>query len=70
MVFTPIIPNSQLMILANKETKSLWDLELFIEPGEILIVTSIVIAAALLVIGVTITIMHIQERRQDKKSGP
>ena len=62
-IFTPIIPNSQLRILANSLSKEDWELELFINPAQILLVTVICISAVLFVTGIVIIYMHIQEKR-------
>jgi len=69
-VFTPIIPNSQLLILASKESKNNWSLELFINPDKILILTVISICAVLVISAVVIIIMHIHEKREDFKNRP
>jgi len=57
-VFSPIIPNSQLLILANAESKNSWNLELFINPDKILVLIVLSISSVLLVSGIVIIIMH------------
>lgn len=70
-VFTPIIPNSQLRILANSnKNRQDWELELFINPAQILLITVICIVAVLIISGIVIIVMHVQEKRQDTKSRP
>jgi len=69
-VFTPIIPNSQLYIMANNKSKKQWRLELFINPGKIIILIVISAAAVLLITGLVIIAMHMKEKREDSKNRP
>jgi hypothetical protein len=67
-VFTPIIPNSQLVISAtSKEVKS-WQLELFINPMEYLVFVVFAASFILLISGIAICIIHWQEKHEDNQS--
>ena len=67
-VFTPIIPNSQLIITANSRDSKNWDLELFISPMSYLVLVVLAAVSVLLISGVVIIILHWQEKKEDKKS--
>ena len=69
-VFTPIIPNSQLMVLANNKSKTDWILELFINPAQILTLTVIAISGVLIITGLVIIAMHVREKKEDSKNRP
>jgi integrin alpha FG-GAP repeat containing protein 1 len=69
-VYTPIIPNSYLMVLANKENYKSWQLDLFVNPDAILFQVCTAFGLVLIVIGVVIIMMHIKEKREDSKTGP
>jgi len=67
-VFTPIIPNSQLIITANDIDAKSWNLELFISPMEYLIVIVFAASAVLVISGVVIIILHWQEKKEDNNN--
>ena len=67
-VFTPIIPNSQLIITANDVDAKSWNLDLFISPQAYLWVIVFAASAVLLVSGAVIIIMHWQEKKEDNKN--
>jgi integrin alpha FG-GAP repeat containing protein 1 len=69
-VFTPIIPNSQMFILANNKYAKNWSLELFINPAATIYMIVIACGAVLVVTGVAIIILHIQEKKEDSKNRP
>jgi len=69
-VFSPIIPNSQLYVLANNQDSEKWQLELFINPDKTLVLIVIMALAFLVVIGVVIVVMHVQEKKEDSKNRP
>ena len=69
-VFTPIIPNSQLIILANSKNKQYWNMDLFIKPNKILYLIVFTMGAVLVVSGFVIIVMHILEKREDSKNRP
>ena len=61
-MWTPIIPNSQLIIFANSNSVESWGLELFISPTQSLYVICIVCAVCLLIIGSIIIMLHCREK--------
>lgn len=69
-VFTPIIPNSQMFILANNKYAKNWTLELFINPDETIYMIVFACGALLVVTGIVIIILHIQEKKEDSKNRP
>ena len=66
-VWTPIIPNSQLIIFAPEMDTTNWTLELFINPTSSLALIVIACGICLFIIGVVIIILHIGEKKDDKK---
>ena len=69
-VFTPIIPNSQLFILANNKYAKDWSLELFINPDKKIYMIVFACCGILFVTGIAIIILHIQEKKEDSKNRP
>ena len=67
-VFTPIIPNSQLVISANSREARSWTLDLFINPMEYLVLVAVAAVVFLTIMGGVIICMHLQEKREDKKT--
>ena len=67
-VWTPIIPNSQLIIFSDSEDVDNWALELFINPTDSLALIVIACLICLFVIGVVIIMLHIGEKQEDKKN--
>ena len=67
-VFTPIIPNSKLVISANSREARSWTLELFINPMEYLVLVTVAAVVVLTFLGIAIICMHLQEKREDKKT--
>ena len=67
-VFTPIIPNSQLVISANSREASSWQLDLFINPMEYLVLVAVAAVVFLTIMGSVILCMHLQEKKEDKKT--
>jgi len=59
-----------MMILANNQSKNSWTLELFINPGKILILTVVAIAFVLVISGIVIILMHIKEKKEDSRNRP
>ena len=69
--YTPIIPNSQLLISERNDLNSEnveWGLNLFISPTDKWVILVIVIAACLLVLLVIIVILHSKEIREDQEN--
>ena len=67
-MWTPIIPNSQLIIYAPDNTASNWWLELFINPTSSLALIVIACAVCLVIIGMVIIVLHVGEKTEDKKN--
>lgn len=65
--WTPIIPNSQLMITPSHENPTKWKIEIFINPTEALWIIIISTIGVLLILGVAIVYFHIKEKEEDKK---
>ena len=67
-IWTPIIPNSQLIIFAPEQNVNNWTLELFINPTSSLALIVIACLICLFIIGVVIIILHIGEKKEDQKN--
>ena len=73
-IYTPIIPNSQLLISENKviddqkKTSLSWVLDLIVNPTSKLPLLVVVITIILAVLLLIIIILHSQERREDKEN--
>lgn len=67
-VWTPIIPNSQLIIFAVEADTDYWNLELFINPTSSLALIVIACLICLFIIGVVIIMLHIREKQDDKRN--
>lgn len=65
-MWTPIIPNSQLIIFAS-DLQATWGLELFISPTQQLWLIVASCAVCLMVIGVAILSLHCKEKREDRQ---
>lgn len=66
-MWTPIIPNSQLIIFMNSNDETNWGLELFISPTASLYVIVLVCAVCLIIIGLAIIWLHVKEKQEDAK---
>ena len=66
-MWTPIIPNSQLIIFMNSNDEMNWGLELFISPTSALYLIVMVCAVCLVVIGLAIIWLHVKEKQEDAK---
>ena len=66
-MWTPIIPNSQLIIFMNSNDPMNWGLELFISPTSALYLIVMVCAVCLVVIGLAIIWLHVKEKQEDAK---
>jgi len=67
-VFTPIIPNSQLIITANGNDDKQWKLELFGNPIQQLIIVVFAAAIILFLSAIVIIILHLYEKKEDEKN--
>lgn len=65
-MWTPIIPNSQLIIFSS-DLQEAWGLELFISPTQQLWLIVISCAICLLIIGIAILALHCKEKREDRQ---
>ena len=74
--FTPIIPKSQMLITKGRsmevvkgvDTYSVnWEIELIVNPTDMIWILIIVIAAILIVILIVIIVLHLQEIKEDKQ---
>lgn len=66
-MWTPIIPNSQLIIFMHGSDPLEWGLELFISPTNSLYLIVIVCAVCLVAIGLAIIWLHVKEKQEDAK---
>ena len=66
-MWTPIIPNSQLIIFMETNDPMNWGLELFISPTSALYLIVMVCAVCLVVIGLAIIWLHVKEKQEDAK---
>ena len=66
-MWTPIIPNSQLIIFMYGNNQVNWGLELFISPTASLYLIVMVCAVCLVAIGLAIIWLHIKEKQEDAK---
>ena len=65
--FTPIIPNTQMMISKYKETKYEWYIDLIVEPMEGLIVIVLSLLGVMLLIAGVIIYLHVREVKEEQK---
>ena len=66
-MWTPIIPNSQLIVFAEGSQISNWGLELFISPTGSLYLIVMVCAVCLILIGIAIIWLHCKDKQDDAK---
>ena len=59
-----------MFILANNKYAKNWSLELFINPDKAIYLIVFACGAILLVTGIVIIILHIQEKKEDSKNRP
>ncbi|EGR28699.1 hypothetical protein IMG5_169990 [Ichthyophthirius multifiliis] len=64
-VWTPIIPNSQLIIFPFSLKQSKWEISIFIQPNEALLVVVIVTLGILAILAVIIGWHHYKEEQDD-----
>ena len=74
--FTPIIPKSQMLITKGRKMEVVkgvdtysvnWEIELIVNPTNMILILIIVIAAILIIILIVIIILHLQEIKEDKQ---
>lgn len=66
-MWTPIIPNSQLIIFMESNDVKNWGLEMLISPTNALYLIVIVCAICLVVIGLAIIWLHYKEKNEDAR---
>ena len=67
-VWTPIIPNSHLIVFSPEHNVNNWTLELFINPTSSLVLIVIACIICLVVIGIFVIFLHVGEKNEDKKN--
>jgi integrin alpha FG-GAP repeat containing protein 1 len=67
-VWTPIIPNSHLIVFSPEHNVNNWTLELFINPTNSLALIVIACIICLVVIGIVVIMLHVGEKSEDKKN--
>lgn len=65
--WSPIIPNSQLLISVNDNDTTQWNIEIFINPTETLWIICLCTIAVLIILGGFIVYFHWQEKKEDRK---
>ncbi len=66
--WTPIIPNSQLIIQATEANEKNWNLELFINPTDMLPLIVVACLVCLVLIGIVIIVFHVKEKQEDRRN--
>jgi len=65
--WSPIIPNSQLLISVNDNTPSKWPIEIFINPTDSLWMIILSTVLVLIILGGFIIYFHWKEKIEDRK---
>jgi hypothetical protein len=65
--WTPIIPNSYLIVSPDKTSSDEWFLELFASPTDQIGVIIGVCCVCMLVIGIVVVIKYYKEKKEDKQ---
>lgn len=66
--WTPIIPNSQLVIYPFGKNTNKWNITIFIKPTEAIVVVIIVTVSILIILGGLIIYYHMKEKEEDRKT--
>ena len=66
--WSPIIPNSQLLLSANDKNNENWGIEIFINPTEALWLIILCTVSVLIVLGLVIIYFHWQEKQADRRA--
>ena len=66
--WTPIIPNSHLLIDLSSKSSGKWGIKLLINPTDSFVLVGIILTLILIIIGGVIIYMHIQEKKEDEES--
>jgi len=67
-VWTPIIPNSHLIVFSPENNVNNWTLELFINPTSSLAMIVIACVVCLAFIGIVVIVLHLGEKNEDNKN--
>lgn len=67
-VWTPIIPNSHLMIDIHEKTDSNWSIQLLINPTDSFLLVGIILTFILLIIAGILIYIHVKEKKEDEES--
>lgn len=67
-MWTPIIPNSSLIVFADSAQENDWGLELFISPTQKMWMIVAAVVIVLIIIGTIIIVLHCQEKSEDRKA--
>ncbi len=63
--YSPIIPNSQLIVVTNSARPSAWLLEMFVNPTSKIMLICVVVVVVLIALFVAILVLQIRESRKD-----
>ena len=66
-MYTPIIPNSQLVAFAEENDGKKWGLDLLVSPTQAMWMVMLSVVIILVVIGAIIIVLHCQEKAEDRK---
>ncbi len=66
-MWTPIIPNSQLIVFAGSASENDWALELFISPTNKMWMIVAAVVIVLVLIATIIVVLHCKEKAEDRK---
>ena len=66
--WTPIIPNSNLLIRIESEYTSGWGIRLLINPTDSFILVGVILVLLLIIIGVVIVYIHLKEKKEDEEA--
>ena len=67
-VWTPIIPNSHLIVFSPDLNVNNWTLELFINPTSSLALIVISCIICLVLIGIVVIVLHVGEKSEDNRN--
>lgn len=66
--WSPIIPNSYLLLSANNAKPTLWGIEIFINPTESLWLIIVCTVVVLILLGLLIVYFHWKEKQEDRRA--
>jgi integrin alpha FG-GAP repeat containing protein 1 len=65
--WSPIIPNSHLLIDINEKSSSNWNIRLLINPADSFLLVGIILSLILIIIGGIIIYIHMKEKKEDEE---